>query len=109
MPDMDKRMAGLHELFKSLHDTIFINDINIGGDSITIVLSNDSILIFSNLKSIPRARGGDNDIVGFGSGITIDEGRFVDGDVVQFFGDVTVKGVVSGCGMTIFGKIYLCS
>ena len=109
MRDMDKRMAELHELFKSLHDTIFINDINIGGDSITIVLSNDSILIFNNLKSIPSARGGNNDIVGFGSGITIDEGRFVDGDVVQFFGDVTVKGVVSGGVMTIFGNIYVSS
>jgi hypothetical protein len=109
MRDMDKRMAELHELFKSLHDSLFINDINIGGDSITIVLSNDSILIFNNLKRIPSARGGNNDIVGFGSGTTIEEGRFIDGDVVQFFGDVTVKGMVSGGVLTIFGNIYVSS
>jgi hypothetical protein len=107
--EMDKRLAELENLTRNLHDSLFINDIKIGGDSIIIVLSNDSILAFHDLKMVQRAKGGDNDIFGFGSRTVIDEGRFVDGDVVQFFGDVAVNGMVSGGVLTIFGNIYVSS
>jgi len=109
MRDVDAQTAKLDEFIKNLQDSIKINEIIIGDDSIIITLDNDSVLSFGGIKAGPRVVVGigDDDMVGFGSKMTIDEGRIVNGDAVNFFGDIVVNGTVTGGVLTFGGNIYV--
>jgi hypothetical protein len=110
MRDMDKQLAELERLLANLPESILIDNLQIGGDSIIIALNNDSIYSFYNIHKALRADGrGNDDQVSIGSSVVIEEDRYVDGDVVSFFGDVTVNGIVSGGVLTFFGDIYVSS
>jgi hypothetical protein len=108
-PDVDRQLATLMDHLKNLEDSVFISDIRIGGDSIVIILDNDSVLAFGNIPGTPRVviGVGDDDLVRFGSRLVIDELQVVNGDVVNFFGDVIVNGTVMGGVLTIGGNIYV--
>ena len=53
--------------------------------------------------------GSQNDIIRFGSNITIEEGEVIEGDVVAAFGDVVVSGTVEGGVIAFSGDIYVTS
>jgi hypothetical protein len=110
MGDVDIKIAELDKMLQRFGDSVEINDIRIGDDSIVIVLDNDSVIAFGDLRKNPHVVGiGKDDLVGFGSKMTIDEGRIVDGDAVNFFGDILVLGTVTGGVLTFGGDIYVSS
>lgn len=105
---MDDKMARMAELMRNFSDSIKIKDLSIGGDSILIVLSNDST-IFLQGNTISNLKHDDNSFVNVGNKYTVEEGKVVSGNIVNVGADVVVKGVVNGSVMTIGGDIYVAS
>ncbi len=108
MEGMDDKMARMSELMRNFSDSIKIKDLSIGGDSILIVLSNDST-IFLQGNTIANVKHDDNSFVNVGNKYTVEEGKVVSGNIVNVGADVVVKGVVNGSVMTIGGDIYVTS
>jgi len=99
---------GLHGLLLDLEEGLEVREISIGGDSIIIGLSNDSIFILSDFDGRSARRPG-KDIVQVGNRIIVEEDEVVRGDVVSAFGDVIVRGTVEGGVLAFSGDIYVTS
>lgn len=101
-------LKGLQSVLSAIKEGLEITEISIGGDSIIISLSNDSIFIFSDYddRSIPPTG---RDIIRVGNRIIVEEGEVVRGDVVSAFGDVIVRGTVEGGVLAFSGDIYVTS
>ena len=91
-----------------MKDSIEIRDIMIGGDSIVIKLNTDSIITFTDIGRV-ATRGSDKSSVTVGGKYTVEEGKTVDGNIINIGGDVIVKGTVLGSVWTIGGNIYVTS
>jgi hypothetical protein len=105
---MDKKLAQYNELMKKYSDSINIKDLTIDNDSITIILSNDSVISLSG-GIIPNISHDDNSLVNVGHKYTVKEGDVVNGNIVNVGADVMVEGTVNGSVMTIGGDIYVTS
>lgn len=98
----------LQRVLRELDESLKVVEISIENDSIAVRLSNDSLLVFSNLKKeAPGPRG--KDVFHVGGDMVVDENQTIDGDIVSAFGDVTVKGTVEGGVLTFSGDIYVTS
>jgi len=106
---LEKKYQGMEKVLKGIEDGNEIYELILGGDSIYIRLDNDSSYTFHYSESPDRVGGSQNDIIRFGSTITIDEGEIVEGDVVAAFGDVVVNGTVEGGVIAFSGDIYVSS
>ncbi len=108
MKKYNTNLVDLDSLLKNLDNNVNIKNLTIGGDSILILLNNDSTLIFRDLKDLPPEVG-NKDVFRIGKDVTVDEGEVIDGDIVVVRGDVRVDGTVNG-GVTVFsGNIYVSS
>ncbi len=105
---MDDKLARLEDLMRDFSDSVKIKDLSIGGDSILIVLSNDST-IFLKGNTASDIKHDDNSFVNVGNKYTVEEGKVVTGNIVNVGADVIVKGVVNGSVMTLGGDIYVTS
>lgn len=105
---LDASRLNLDSLLKSLDNNVNIKDLTIGGDSILILLNNDSTLVFRNLKDLPPEVG-NKDIFRIGKDVIVDEGEVIDGDIVVVRGDVRVNGTVNGGVTVLSGNIYVSS
>ena len=101
-------IKGLERILEGIEEGLEITEISIGGDSIIIGLSNDSIFVLSDFDDQSPHRAG-KDIVQFGNRIIVEEDEVVRGDVVSAFGDVIVKGTVEGGVLAFSGDIYVTS
>jgi hypothetical protein len=101
-------LEGFDSLLARIDEGLAIDEITIEGDSIVIVLSNDSAFVFSDFDTGPYSRTG-ADRFGVGNRIVIDEDEIIDGDVVSAFGDVIVRGTVNGGVLALSGDIYVTS
>jgi ABC-type multidrug transport system fused ATPase/permease subunit len=101
-------IKGLERILLDIEEGLEITEISIGGDSIIIRLSNDSIFILSDFDDQSAHRAGE-DIVQVGRRIIIEENEVVRGDVVSAFGDIIVKGTVNGGVLAFSGDIYVTS
>jgi hypothetical protein len=115
MKNLEKKLAGMDEklakydnLLRILKDSLEISEISIGGDSIVIRLSNDSIIAFQG-GDAPQIEGKDNSLVNVGHRYTVDEGEIFNGNLVNIGADVIVKGTVNGSVWTFGGDIYVTS
>lgn len=115
LKDLEKKLAGMDEklaqydnLLKILKDSLEISEISIGGDSIVIRLSNDSIIAFQG-GDAPQIEGKDNSLVNVGHRYTVEEGEIFNGNLVNIGADVVVKGTVNGSVWTFGGDIYVTS
>lgn len=106
--EMDLKLAKLDEMLEKLQDSIKINDIQIGGDSILIRLNNDSVLVFPGVKR-SMGPGGDNSRVNIGSKVVVKEDEVIKGNIINVGADVIVKGTVMGSVWTVGGDIYVTS
>ena len=102
---MNKR---LQTVLSKIEKGLNVMEINIGGDSITITLSNDSVLVFSDLGKDYVRKGG-RDVLHVGDNTVIEMGETVHGDIISALGDITVKGTVDGSVMAFSGDIYVAS
>ena len=102
---MNKR---LQTVIENIDKGLDVMEITIGGDSIIIALSNDSVLVFSNLDK-EFIRTGRRDVFHVGDNTVIEEGKTVNGDIISALGNVTVKGTVNGSVMAFSGDIYVTS
>ncbi len=107
MRDMDVKLKDLERLLRNIEDSIEIQDIMIGGDSIVVVLSNDSVIAIESVNKIEKI-GKDNSIISFGWYV-VPEDKVIDGNIINIGSDVTVKGTVNGTVMTLGGNIYVTS
>lgn len=98
----------LEGLLLDLEEGLEITGISIGGDSIIISLSNDSIFVLSDFDA-DSAPGVARDIIQVGNRIIVEEDEVVMGDVVSAFGDVIVRGTVEGGVLAFSGDIYVTS
>ena len=105
---IDKKLKGFDNLLEKLDADIHIKSLTIGGDSIRIILENDSSFIFMGLDSLMDIQNQD-DIFRVGDDVVVKLGDEVDGDIVVIRGDVTVNGKVKGGVMVIGGNIYVSS
>jgi hypothetical protein len=105
---MDLKLGDLDKMLEKLQDSIRINDIQIGGDSIVVRLNNDSILVFPGVKRTLEP-GGDNSRVNIGSKVVVEENEVVKGNIINVGADVIVKGTVIGSVWTVGGDIYVTS
>jgi hypothetical protein len=105
---MSKELAKLGQALRDKHDSIRINDITIAGDSIIIILNNDSVLTFLGLRDTTRVFK-DNSFVNVGTKVTVDEDQVINGDIVNIGADVIVNGHVKGSVWTLGGNIYVAS
>jgi hypothetical protein len=101
-------LKGLQSILSLIKEGLEITQISIGGDSITIGFSNDSMIVLSDFDGRRAIRAG-KDIVRVGEQIIVEEGEIVRGDVVSAFGDVIVKGTVEGGVLAFSGDIYVTS
>lgn len=106
--DESMSIIGLEKILLGIEEGLEIVEITIGGDSIIIGLSNDSILVLSEFDRHPKHRIGE-DIVRVGNRIIIEEDEVVHGDVVSAFGDIIVRGTVEGGVLAFSGDIYITS
>ena len=98
----------LERLLLDIEEGLEVIEISIGGDSIIIGLSNDSIFVLSDFDTGSGPRDG-RDIVQVGNTIIVEEDEVVKGDVVSAFGDVIIKGTVEGGVLAFSGDIYVTS
>ncbi|UCE66496.1 MAG: hypothetical protein JSU85_00350 [Candidatus Zixiibacteriota bacterium] len=106
---LEKKYKGMEKVLKGIEEGYEIDELILEGDSIFIRLNNDSSFTFRYSKSLDRVGGTKNDIIRFGSTITIEEGEVIEGDVVAAFGDVIVNGTVEGGVIAFSGDIYISS
>jgi hypothetical protein len=102
------RLPGFDSVLAKIDEGLVIKELTIGGDSIVIVLSNDSTFVFSDFETRPVRKTGEAR-VSIGNNIVIEEDEVIDGDVASLFGDVIVKGTVNGGVLTLSGDIYVTS
>lgn len=106
---LEKKYKGIEKVLKGIEEGYEIDELILGGDSIFIRLDNDSSFTFRYSESPEIVGGAQNDIIRFGSTITIEEGKVIEGDVVAAFGDVVVNGTVEGGVIAFSGDIYVSS
>lgn len=102
------RLEGFDSVLAKIDEGLVTKEITIGGDSIVIVLSNDSTYVFSDFETGPVRKTGE-ERVSVGNNIVIEEDEVIDGDVASLFGDVIVKGTVNGGVLALSGDIYVTS
>jgi hypothetical protein len=104
---MDSSLVKLDKMMLRISDSIKVKDISIGGDSIVITLSNDSVLWLQSSSGTPTLPRHDNSFVNVGTKYTVEEGKVINGNIVNIGGDVIVKGTVNGSVWTIGSNIYV--
>jgi hypothetical protein len=105
---MNEKLARLNKIMGDFSDSIKIKDLTIDNDSITIILSNDSVISFMG-GAMPSISHDDNSLVNVGHTYTVKENDVVNGNIVNVGADVVVDGKVNGSVMTIGGDIYVSS
>jgi hypothetical protein len=106
---LEKKYKGIEKVLTGIEEGYEIDELILGGDSIYIRLDNDSSFTFRYSESPDIVGGAQNDIIRFGSTITIEEEEVIEGDVVAAFGDVIVNGTVEGGVIAFSGDIYVSS
>jgi len=106
---LEKRYKGIGAVLEGLDEGFEIDELILDGDSIFLRLDNDSTFIFRYAETPDEDFSSHNDIIRFGSTITIEEDEIIEGDVVSAFGDVIVNGTVEGEVNTFWGDIYITS
>jgi|GEM_PF-1805368 len=116
LKDLEKKLIRLRQKYEGIGRVLEgideghkIEELILGGDSIFILLDNDSSFTFHYSKSFDRAGTSQKDIIRFGNTITIEEDEVIEGDVVSAFGDVIVHGTVEGGVIAFSGDIYVSS
>lgn len=66
-----------------------------------------AVLALALFASASPARADGNDLVSFGSGVTVREGQEVSGDVIVFGGDAKIYGHVDGDVSVMGGDLYI--
>jgi hypothetical protein len=105
---MDSSLSKLDNVLQRISDSIEVKDITIAGESITIVLSNDSVISLQG-NTVANLPHNDNSFVNVGHRYTVEENQVINGSIVNVAADVVVKGTVNGSVMTIGGNIYVAS
>lgn len=106
---LEQKYKGIEKVLQGIEEGYEIDELILGGDSIYIKLDNDSSFTFRYSENPEIAGGAQNDIIRFGSKITIEEGEVIEGDVIAAFGDVVVNGTVEGGVIAFSGDIYVSS
>ncbi len=105
---LEERYKGLGNILKELDKGLELKELTLEGDSVVIVLDNDSIFSFSYDPSEPAYKI-KTDKVHFAGKLVIGENETIEGDVVSAFGDIIVKGTVEGGVFAMSGDIYVAS
>jgi len=116
LKDLEKRLIKLRKKYEGIGRVLEeidkghkIEELILGGDSIFILLDNDSSFTLRYSEGFDRVGTSHNDIIRIGSTITIEEDEVIEGDVVSAFGDVIVHGTVEGGVIAFSGDIYISS
>ncbi|UCC81174.1 MAG: hypothetical protein JSW64_07405 [Candidatus Zixiibacteriota bacterium] len=104
-----KKIEGMGKVLDGIDEGLWIEELILGGDSIYIMLSNDSSFTFRYSEDLEEMKTSRNDIVHFRRPITIEEDEVIEGDVVSAFGDIIVHGTVEGTVIAFSGDIYVSS
>ncbi len=104
-----KKIEGMGKVLDGIDEGLWIEELILGGDSIYIMLSNDSSFTFRYSEDLEEMATSRNDIVHFRKPITIEEDEVIEGDVVSAFGDIIVHGTVEGTVIAFSGDIYISS
>jgi hypothetical protein len=109
LDNLDDKLAKLDKMMQEFSDSIEIKNLTIGGDSIIIVLSNDSMLIFQTTGDSAALARHDDSFVNVGSKYIVDVDKIINGNIVNVGNDVIVKGTVNGSVWTLGGNIFVAS
>ncbi|HBZ01148.1 MAG TPA: hypothetical protein DEO84_07495 [candidate division Zixibacteria bacterium] len=104
--EIDSSQSRLDNVLQRISDSIEVKDITIEGESIRIVLTNDSVISLSG-NTIANLPHKDNSFVNVGHTYTVKQGDVVNGSIVNVGADVIVNGTVNGSVMTLGGNIYV--